>query len=239
MRHPFRTLTVATVLFASAALAACGDDGSSVDPSDHPAGLLVAGDFDVTDYGSEASNLMFALQSAGYPLDTTSAMDSTSIAALLAGKDIVFMPEVTPTFDAGTQAILKAFVNNGGTIVLVGGYDHLDWVNSAFGWSLSTGDGWSERHPMPKAPGAAGTPYADGPASIPGNDGGSQLSAASLPDSGVAVYLGQDGDTDASVAILPSGSGRLVYFGWDWYDGAPNGLQDGGWRSLLRKSAGF
>lgn len=239
MKLPFRSAAL-TALSLTALLAACGDDSSGPSPSDHAAGLLVSGDFDPTDYGSEASNLMFALQQAGFPLDTTSAEDSTSIAGLLAGKDIVFMPEVSPSFDAGTQAILKAFVDDGGTIVVVGGYDHISWLNSAFGWTLSQGDGWSSRHPMPKAPGASGTPYADGPASIPANDGGANLTTASLPGSAKVAYRGEDGDsTQASVAILPSGTGRVVYFGWDWYDGAPNGLQDGGWRKLLSLSAGF
>lgn len=236
---PLRSALAALTFVSTLGLAACGSDNSSPSPSDHPAGLLTAGDFDVTNYGSETSNLMFALQAAGFPLDTTSAMDSTSIAALIAGKDILFFPEVTPTFDAGTGAILKAFVDNGGTIVLVGGYDHLTWVNAAFGWSLVPNGGWSDRHPMPKAAGASGTPFADGPASIPANDGGSSLALASLPVSGIVVYASPDSSTDASVAILPSGSGRLVYFGWDWYDGAPIGLQDGGWRKLLRANAGF
>ena len=239
MKHPFRP-SILAALALTAALAACGSDSSGPNPSDHPAGLLVAGDFDVEDYGSEASDLMFALQQAGFPLDTTSAMDSTSIAALLAGKDIIFLPEVTPTFDAGTQTILKAFVDNGGTIVAVGGYDHVDWLNTAFGWSLSTGDGWSSRLPLPKAPGAAGTPFADGPASIPANDGGSNLTKASLPGTALVAYRGEEGDTtQAAVAILPSGTGRVIYFGWDWYDGAPYGLQDGGWRKLLALSASF
>ena len=234
-----RSTVAGLAVLGTLGLAACGSDGSSNAPSDHPAGLLTAGDFDVTDYGSESSNLMFALQSAGYPLDTTSATDSASIATLIAGKDIVFFPEYSPTFDAGTETILKAFVDNGGTIVLVGGYDHISWVNSAFGWSLAQGSGWSDRHPMPRTAGAAGTPYAGGPSSIPANDGGANVTAASLPDSAVIVYAGEDSDTDGSVVILPSGSGRLVYFGWDWYDGAPMGLQDGGWRKLLRASAGF
>lgn len=239
MKLPFRSAAL-TALTLTAFLAACGDDSSGPNPSDHPAGLLVSGDFNVENYGSEASNLMFALQQAGFPLDTTSLEDSTHIAELIAGKDIVFMPEVTPTFDAGTQAILKAFVNGGGTIVLVGGYDHVDWVNSAFGWSLATSDsGWSDRAPLPKAAGALGTPYADGPATIPAWDGGTTLDDISLPDSARVIYSGSDGTADAAIALLPSGNGRLVYFGWDWYDGAPFGLQNGGWPTLLRLSAGF
>lgn len=234
-----RRSTTLLAVVAAFALAACGSNDDGPNPASHPAGLLTSGDFDSTDYNYESSNLLFALKAAGFPLDTTSSEDSTSIAALLAGKDIIFMPETSPAFDAGTQAILKAFVDGGGTIVLVGGYDHIDWVNTAFGWSLTTGLDWSNRHPMPKSGDASGTPFAGGPASLPANNGGQQLTAASLPTGGKVIYEGPDSDTDASVAILPSGSGRLVYFGWDWYDGAPMGIQNGGWRTILSETAGF
>lgn len=239
MKPPFRSAAL-TALTLTAALAACGGDGGGApSPSGHPAAMIVLGSFDTTDFYNETSNLMFAVQQEGFPLDTVSAEDSASVAALIAGKDILFLPEYTPTFTAGTQAILKEFVNNGGTIVAVGGYDHLTWLNSAFGWTLAQGDDWYQRLPMPKASGASGTPFADGPSHIAGNDGGSQLIAASLPTGGKVVYNGPEGDTDASVAVIPYGDGRVVYFGWDWYDGAPYGLQDGGWRALLRRTAGF
>ena len=238
MRSSFRAASFAA-LALTLFVGACGDDDSGPNPAGHDAGLLVAGDFDTEDYGSESSNLMFALQDLGYPLDTTSATDSTHIAALIDGKDIVFFPEVSPGFDAGTQAILKAFVQGGGTIVLVGGYDHTSWVNAAFGWALASGDGWSDRGAMPRNAGASGTPYSGGPSSIPANDGTGGLDSGTLPDSAIVVYDGAEGSPDPSVVILPSGSGRLVYFGWDWYDGKPYGIQDGGWLKLLKLSAGF
>jgi hypothetical protein len=92
---------------------------------------------------------------------------------------------------------------------------------------------------MPKQPGADGTPFEDGPASIPATDGGNQLTVASLPPGALVAYAGPDGNTDASVVILRNGAGQYVYFGWDWYDGAPRGIQDGGWRKLLRLTANF
>ena len=233
-----RRLLVA--LGIAVAIAACGDgEGNDPSPADHPAGLLVAGDFDTTSADFESSNLMFALQEAGFPLDTTSAMDSASIADLIAGKDILFLPELEPSFDSGTTAILEAFVDDGGVIVLVGGYQHLDWVNEAFGWTLENPDEWSEGEPMPRLPGADGTPFDDGPATIGANNGGGSVGIAALPAGSHAIYGGVADTTVASVAIIPSGDGWVVYFGWDWYDGAPFGAQDAGWRSLLRRSAGL
>jgi hypothetical protein len=238
MRTTFRATSVAALLLALL-VGACGDDEGGPNPSNRQAGLLVAGDFDTEDYGSESSNLMFALEELGYPLDTTSATDSASIAALIDGKDIIFFPEYTPSFTAGTMAILKAFVDGGGTIVLVGGYRHTTWVNTAFGWSNSNAVSWSDRSPMSKTDGASDTPYGAGPASIPANDGGQSLQSATLPDSAIIAYGSPDDGADGSVVVLPSGDGRLVYFGWDWYDGKPFGIQDGGWLKLLKLSAAF
>jgi hypothetical protein len=238
MRSPFRTTPLAALALALV-VGACGDDSSGPNPSDVEAGMLVAGSFEIDDFESEASNLFTSLQHVGYSLDTTSATDSTHIAALIAGKDIVFFPDVTPSFDAGTLAILKAFVDGGGTIVLVAGYNHVSWVNTAFGWSLGTDEDLDFRAPMPKTDDAGDTPYGGGPSSIPGNNGGSVLDASTLPDSAIIAYEGENGSNDGSVVVLPSGTGRLVYFAWDWYDATPVGLQDGGWNKLLKLSAGF
>jgi len=240
MRSIFRATTFAA-LGLTLALAACGDDSdaSGHTPADHPAGLLTAGSFDTSSADYETSNLMFALQEAGYPLDTTSAIDSTSIAQLIAGKDIVFFPEVTPSFETGTMTILKAFVDHGGTLVLVGGYTHFEWVNTAFGWELDQGEDWNDEHPMPRTGAADDTPYGPGPSSIPANDGGVSVLASSLPTNAITAYQASDASEDGSVVVLPSGDGRVVYFGWDWYDGAPFGGQDGGWSTLLTLTAGF
>ena len=231
----FRRTTATAIVALSLALAACGDDFNA-DPAAHPAGLLTAGDFNVNSTGSETSNLMFALQEAGFPLDTTSAEDSTSIAGLIAGKDLLFLPEVTPNFDNGTRAILHQFVNAGGTIVLVGGYEHVDWVNETFGFHLALTEDFYLGRPMARVM-TPGTGELPGPATIPGNDGGTYLNPDSLPRGATAIYMGENGSRDVSVAVLRAGNGRLIYFGWDWYNGAPKGTQDGGWRKLLRATA--
>jgi hypothetical protein len=201
--------------------------------------MLLDGEVDPQQYGDGQSSLYFAVVAAGFPLDTTSAADSTSIAALLAGKDILFLPRDNTPNDAAAGLALKVFVDGGGTVVLVGGSSHLNWVNSAFTLTISSTGGYSDRHPMPKTADADDTPFADGPGDLLANDGVDMIDPASLPGSAKVAYLGPDDDTDASVAVIPSGSGRLVYFGWDFYDARPIGLQDGGWRKLLSLTAGF
>jgi hypothetical protein len=243
MTRSFCTSGLVAALLAVGVVAACGGDDAHNSPADHPAGLLVAGDFNTASTGSESSNLMFALQDAGFPLDTMSGLDSISIAHLIAGKDIVFFPEIDGvTFTANTGAILRQFVDNGGTLVLVGGYTHTVWVNAAFGWGISnTGDGWAEMGgaPMPQAETAAGTPFVNGPSSVFSNNSGANLYAPGLPEGAKIAYYGTQAIQDGSVVVLPSGGGRVVYFGWDWYDGKPFGSQDGGWADLLALTAAF
>jgi hypothetical protein len=37
----------------------------------------------------------------------------------------------------------------------------------------------------------------------------------------------------SAVAILPHGTGRVVFLGWDWIDSVPLGRNDGGWIKVL------
>lgn len=237
-----RRTGMTAALLAAALLAACGDDSSGPNPGSHPAAMLLdSGDspIDPRDFGSGFSTLYFAVTAAGFPLDTTTAEDSTAIADLLAGKDIFFLPESRwPSTDAA-RGVIKDFVQGGGTLVLAGGQSHLSWVNATFGFTLASSGNYYERHAMPKGNGAGETPFAGGPASILSNSDVTLLDTGALPPNTFVAYLGPDGDTDAAVAVIQSGAGRIVYLAWDFYDAAPIGLQDGGWRKILSLTAGF
>jgi hypothetical protein len=238
MRPPFRAAWLGAAC-CTALLAGCGSDSSGPNPGGHPAAMLLDGAVDPQQYGDEQSSLYFAVVAAGFPLDTTSAADSASIAALVAGKDILFLPQDNIPNDAAAGLAIKAFVDGGGTVVLAGGSSHLSWVNTAFSLTLASNSGYSDRHPMPKSDGADDTPFADGPGTLLANDDVSLIDPASLPGSAKVAYIGPDDDLDGSVAVIPSGAGRLVWLGWNFYDAAPIGLQDGGWRKLLSLTAGF
>jgi hypothetical protein len=38
------------------------------------------------------------------------------------------------------------------------------------------------------------------------------------------------------VARIPYGAGKIIYLGWDWYNAAPRGTQDEGWRFVLDRA---
>lgn len=239
----FRMILRATALLGLVALAACGSDEESSPNTD---GVRVAlfindtyVDFDTTDYGSEASNLLFAFQARGFDVDTFSTTDSTAIAAILAAHDVVVFPEnegnsytdiTAPFWNA-----VEAWVDSGGTVAAF--YDFA-YLNTPFGWTLGGGDGWDDGAPMERTAEANGTAF-DGPRTIPGHSATGTIDDATLPGSSIVVYAGFEDSPDASLAIIPHGDGRVVYFGWDYYDGVPYGVHDGGWFRLLDGLAGF
>jgi hypothetical protein len=46
------------------------------------------------------------------------------------------------------------------------------------------------------------------------------------------IYEGS-GPNQSLVTMIPYGSGKIHVLGWDWFDAAPIGAEDGGWLHLL------
>jgi hypothetical protein len=42
---------------------------------------------------------------------------------------------------------------------------------------------------------------------------------------------------DAAVLVIPQGAGFIIYMGWDWFNAAPFGSEDGGWVEVLARAA--
>jgi hypothetical protein len=243
MTMTFRTILRASALLGVVLLAACGDDeASGPDTGSVRVALFINDvyvDYDTTDYGSEASNLLFAFRARGFDVDTFSTTDSTAVAAILAAHDVVVFPENEGdgygSIGAPFWGAIAAWADTGGTVATFYDFDHF---NTPFGWSLAEGDGWDDGAPMERTAEAEGTAF-DGPATIPGHSATTTIDDLSLPASSVVVYAGFEDSPDASLVIMPYGEGRVVYFGWDYYDGVPFGVHDGGWFRLLDGLAGF
>lgn len=238
---PARALLLVTAVLATA----CGDSSDGPNTSGTRVALFVNDtfvDYDTTDYGSEASNLEFAFKARGFNVTTFTTTDSAQVAAILANADVVVFPENEGSGYDGIPpktfaAITKFVQTDGGTLAA---FAHYAYLNTPFGLTLASGNGGSpdDRYPIDRTAAAGDTPF-DGPSTIPANNATSFITAASLPPNSTVVYQGYDGNTDASLAVMPLGAGRIVYFGFDYYDGKPFGLQDGGWYGLLDGLAGF
>ena len=84
---------------------------------------------------------------------------------------------------------------------------------------------------------AAGTSFEGGPATIPSPSATVAVSAT-LPTGSLSIYT-TVGGSDPSVVVIPHGSGEIILMGWDWFNAAPVGTEDGGWLDVLSRATAF
>lgn len=198
-----------------------------------------------SDGTGEAYNLQQALIAQGHTVTTFTGTSADAFNTALAGKSVLVIPELqnnnlSPALDTNALFAIALFVNNGGTLLMFdpGDGDPLAVLNNAFpGFQLTSAGGAVGT--IAKAPGAAGTPFENGPATLPINlNATDTILTSSLPATGLSFpassrVIYQDSNGNAVVAMITVGGGHIVVFGWDWFDAAPVGSQDGGWLSLL------
>jgi hypothetical protein len=84
-----------------------------------------------------------------------------------------------------------------------------------------------------RRPAAADTAFAHAPGVLPGHPSTGLLPLGTLPAGAISIY---DNGSKASVVIIPFGSGKVIFLGWDWTKSKPpfnaDGL-DGGWQQVL------
>ena len=182
--------------------------------------------------------LAAALKSDGNKVRAFTDASAEGFAAALKGRDVLVIPELqnlglglTPEL----VRVIRDFVGNGGTLVMGGDSNDNDvaLLNAVFGFSVSKGFSLDQGESIAKvAPPeeASGNTFADGPASVLANVSTELLFDLSLPANALDLYAYGYGVAAAAVGF---GAGQIVYLGWDWSSGAPNGAQDGGWLSVL------
>ena len=211
---------------------------------------------DIDDEGelceAEANNLQITIESfGGHTIVPFTGITDADFTAALAGSQVLVIPELeegdlAPALSPAAITVINDFVEQGGVLLTFGSSDleAQNLLNAVFGFSLDI-DGPTGT--ASKTAEAAGTIFADGPATIPSNDGTGAILGSSLPAEAINVYNFNDGVDDGSMlAILPFGSGQAIFFGWDWYGSTPpggpgddcEGGQDGGWQSLLATALG-
>lgn len=225
--------------FGTFTVAACGDSSG---PAGGPVALFTNGtivDYDTSLSGSEASQLEFTLKSFGLTVRQVVDFDSTALATALSGTGAFVMPEragnIAPLMTEGAKTVLRRFVDSsGGVLIITPDGAGIDLLDTLFNYALVSGPDTSERITL-NAGAAAGTPFSGGPAFIWNNNGTYYFDPTSLPPGGKAIYI--DGaNPGGAVAYIPQGRGVVVLIGWDWWQAAPHGSQDGGWLEILRRA---
>jgi hypothetical protein len=193
-------------------------------------------DFNGLSTGSEASNLMYTLESLGMSVDPFTDISEVGIIDALSDVGILVIPELefgdpSPALTAPARQRIVDFVENGGTLMT---FNTLNVVNAVFGHTLTlVGVGGSlDLDPVA----SAGTFFEGGPTPLPPHSATSTVDDVSVPGGSLAMYHFAG---DAAVLVIPQGAGFIIYMGWDWFNAAPFGSEDGGWVEVLARAAAF
>lgn len=240
-RSRFFMTVMLGVFLASTLIIACGGGGGGGSLS---VALLIDSNYvdydDVSpDDGMEANNLQAHLDTEGIDYDLISGVTSTDFSTALAGKDTLIIPELeagdlASDISTAAAAVISTFVNDGGTLVIgFSGSSEAALANTLFGYSLND---TSVAGTIEIGADAAGTRFSGGLATLDDNDATQMIEVGSWPLAGLAIYVDQDGNS--GVTVIPEGSGEVILLGYDWFDAAPVGVQDGGWVGILNVAIG-
>jgi Ca2+-binding RTX toxin-like protein len=190
------------------------------------------------DQDAEYLNMRAGLIADGDSVTPFTGITASALSAALNGRDVLVIPELENAalvLAPDAAKVVRDFVGHGGTLVMNGqsGDNDTDFLNEVFGFSVNNGGSLVSGEDLAKQPWAAGTTFADDPATIDANDATYTLNASNLPANALNLYsLG----SSVAAADLPFGVGQVVYLGYDWYDAKPNGAQDGGWLAVLKSA---
>ncbi|MFO7593523.1 MAG: hypothetical protein R6X15_05695 [Pseudomonadota bacterium] len=198
--------------------------------------------------GSEAYNVEKILSHAGITVNTFTGYTATdftnAVNACAEPISTLVIPEQENGYlgsylTTSAKNTIKNFVLDGGNLVLAADRSsrYTALANTIFSWSTGR---IADLEPLSlNTEGAAGTPFEGGTA-----EGGTTLSQynateavgkASLPSSSRVIY--EDNYSNASVAMIQVGSGTVTLVGFSYYNAAPVGVDDGGWREVLIQAA--
>jgi uncharacterized repeat protein (TIGR01451 family) len=198
---------------------------------------------------SESDNVQATLTtSLGHTVTPFTGITAADFTTALAGKDILLIPELEngnlgADLTVAARGVISNFVANGGGLIIHGSHDtpakptntsHVPtFLNQVFGFTTaSTGsldDFDSHRN---KGQLILKTAFFDDPNDITNHDATQFLQASSLPMGTKHIYQTPFADV-TSVALIPYGTGQIVFIGWDWVNAVPLGTKDSGWLRVL------
>ncbi|MBC8095476.1 MAG: hypothetical protein H7Y43_06670, partial [Akkermansiaceae bacterium] len=194
-----------------------------------------------TSDGGEADNVQASLHSLGFPM-----ISFTNLIPVLERSPVVVIPELetgnpVATLPLTDLAALQNFVRWGGTLIVHGTL--LNDNTSALINTLLAPLGAAVTEIIPESSAifartaaGNGTTFADDPAALDWKNGTRVIPLLSLPPGSASIY---DDGTNSAVTVFNFGSGRIIYFGWDWFDYQPALNPDVAWLQVLGSAASF
>lgn len=181
---------------------------------------------------SEGWTLQKGLESFGVPFDMFTTIEATGLQEILTTANKLLIPENEEgevPWSAESQQVIADWVASGNTLITFYPVEWLDTINSMFGFNISGGEGSA---PYNKTPAASETIFASGASLLGSPSATESVLESSLPAGSVSIY--SDG-SNSVLTIIPFGNGKIIIFGWDWYDAAPFGGEGAGdWVPLLQ-----
>jgi hypothetical protein len=230
-------LALLGLLASTSLLAACGDDGPPAPGSITVVVLTDTAyvDYIVDDNGSEASNMLATLQDMGYQTRPVGKLVGDSLRNALKGAQVLVIPEQeNAEIDSALAAehldtTITNFVNHGGVLVMSAQFNTL---NLLFGWDLSDDYAGNSVYAL-QSELASGTVFSGSADTLVDNDATDALAPATLPAHVIAPW--RNDSSAVPMFAVRQGAGWVLWLGWDWYDAAPVGSQNGGWLDVLKK----
>lgn len=189
-----------------------------------------------TELEHEVNNLMDLMDGQGIAYSTFTSLSASTFDNMGSASKLL-IPEleeddILPGLNSGAKAAIANYVSRGGTLITFepDSGDLINFLNEVFSFSLSYA---GSDEPITLTEDGAGL-FTGLNSEIPSNNATVGLATDDLPPNAVTIYAG-DGANQSTVVKIPYGSGSIYVLGWDWYDGAPRGVQDGGWNNLLVK----
>jgi subtilisin family serine protease len=161
---------------------------------------------------------------------------TTNEVLLIPGLDVA---SLAPELTAAERSALSNFVQAGGILIVQGTYHPgrtSELLNDVFGWSLE--EFFARGDPRLDIR-ATNSIFATAPVLLSTKFATSALWDETLPAGAQRIYATEATRGSeyvgggSAVAILPYGTGRVVFLGWDWVDAEPLGRNDGGWIEVL------
>lgn len=196
---------------------------------------------------SDSQNLLAQVQYAatqpgpgfGNTIKTFVGTTQSAFASALGGANLLLIPsldngDLNAVMTNATRDVIRNFLNAGGGLISVGNaYDHQTaFLDNTFNYASMNDNGQTVNYY--RQSGAANTAFANGPAQLSNN--AYMYPLWNLPAGANVIYTG-NGYNDlenVTLATLPYGNRNpILFFGWDFSNGGPNGTQDGGWNTAL------